>query len=306
MRFTTIFFVLLLSLPCLLSLPLPIPHPSLDTLVSARLLDSRLQALAFKAFFRPRTGVPYDGKVPTNLTGVTVSAMRLKSGSLWNRGVQMYKEFEIPIGVIEHPYVERLVLVYHNLGNWSEKFYPLPGYTYLAPVVGLLAYSAANLSASKLPELHIRASEKPILVKFPHLKSPPSGSLAKCVYFDLHGSVQFDTMLPNNVCSTFQQGHFSIVVESIPPSHAPHGADKKNKSSSRVLIPCLVGGVLLLIILGLSVAAVRRTKQGTRIQQLECVADNSEALQMTSIGDTKAPLAVGTRTRPVIENDYIP
>lgn len=99
------------------------------------------------------------------------------------------------------------------MGNWSNKFYPLPGYSYIAPVVGLLAYSAANLSASELPELNIRATDKPILIKFPDVKPAPIGSLAKCVYFDLHGSMQFDTLLPGNVCSTVQQGLFSIVVE---------------------------------------------------------------------------------------------
>jgi hypothetical protein len=45
--------------------------------------------------------------------------MRLKSGSLRTRGVQNYKEFHIPIGVIEKPYVKRLVLVYQNLGIFS-------------------------------------------------------------------------------------------------------------------------------------------------------------------------------------------
>lgn len=55
--------------------------------------------------------IPYDARVPTNLLGVRVSAMRLRSGSLRTRGVLSYKEFEIPIGVVEEPYVKRLVLV---------------------------------------------------------------------------------------------------------------------------------------------------------------------------------------------------
>lgn len=74
----------------------------------------------------------------------------------------------------------------------------------------------------------------------------------------------------------------------------------------RVLVPCLICGLLLLIILGVLVARVRRNKQGKKIQQLELTADSSETFQMTSTGGTKAPLAVGTRTRPMIENDYIP
>ncbi|XP_020963387.1 uncharacterized protein LOC110265008 [Arachis ipaensis] len=251
----TIVFVLLSSFPFLLSLPLPN-----DTVVSARLLDAQLQNLGFNTFSRPITsGVPYDAKVPKTLNGVKVSAMRLRSDSLWHRGVQFYKEFEIPKRVIEHPFVERLVLVYQNLGNLSNKYYPLHGYTYLAPVLGLLAYNGTNLSHSMVPELlHIRAYKNPILIKFSNVNLPQSGSLSKCVYFGLNGSVQFDRLLPNNVCSSFQQGHFSIVVESksVPPS--PHDPNKKYDFC--ILIPCLVGGFLLLVILGVVVGAVRRAK----------------------------------------------
>lgn len=316
MRVRTIFLALF-SLPLLILL-LPFSSSQLlpDTGISSRALDAILQDYAFKAFFRPKTGVPYDAELPTNLTGVRVSAMRLRSGSLRTRGVQSYKEFQIPIGVVEQPYVERLVLVYHNLGNWSENFYPLPGYSYLTPVLGLLAYSGTNLSAAELPELDIRASDKPILIKFSNVKSTPSGSVAKCVYFDLHGSLQFDILLPGNVCSTFQQGHFSIVVESNAPSPPPAPAPAAvaavvkesggNKSKVWIIVVSVVGGCILLIILSLLVARVRRTKKGMKIQQLELATDSNETLQMTSIGGTKAPLAVGTRTRPTLENDYIP
>ncbi|KAK7387313.1 hypothetical protein VNO78_28025 [Psophocarpus tetragonolobus] len=316
MRVGTSFLALLSLLSLLLSLPFSSAQLPPNTDISSRALDAILQDFAFKAFVRPKTGIPYDGQVPRSLTGIRVSAMRLRSGSLRTRGVKRYKEFQIPIGVVEQPYVERLVLVYHNLGNSSEKFYPLPGYSYLAPVLGLMSYSGANLSASELPELDIRASEKPILIKFPHLKSTPSGSVPKCVYFDLHGSVQFDILLHGNVCSTVQQGHFSIVVESNAPSPAPtavavaadfgKGDGKRNKDKVWIIVASLVGGCLLLIMLSLLVAKARRTKQGMKIQQLEWAAESNETLQMASIGGTKAPLAVGTRTRPTIENDYVP
>ncbi|XP_022642811.1 uncharacterized protein LOC106775130 isoform X1 [Vigna radiata var. radiata] len=313
MRVGTIFLFSLL--PLLLSLPLSIAQLPPDTAMSSRTLDAILQDCAFKAFLRPKTGVPYDAQLPRNLTGIRVSAMRLRSGSLRTRGVESYKEFQIPIGVFEQPYVERLVLVYHNLGNWSEKFYPLPGYSYLAPVLGLMSYSGATLNASELPELDIRASDKPILIKFPHVKPAPSGSVPKCVYFDLQGSVQFDILSHGNVCSTVQQGHFSIVVESNAPSPAPAAvavaADvgkggTRNKHKVWIIVASFVGGCLLLIMLSLLIAKVRRTKQGMKIQQLEWAAETNETLHMASIGGTKAPLAVGTRTRPTIENDYVP
>ncbi|KAA8543625.1 hypothetical protein F0562_021629 [Nyssa sinensis] len=152
--------------------------------LSARALDSLLQDYAFRAFLPPKTGIPYNGRVPSNLTGIKVSALRLRSGSLRKRGFSSFKEFHIPIGVVEQPYVERLVLVYHNLQNWSSLYYPLPGFTYLAPVLGLLAYDASNLSASDLSELDIRASQNPILITF---FNASSGLSPKCVYFGLDG-----------------------------------------------------------------------------------------------------------------------
>ncbi|KAL9316437.1 hypothetical protein ACSQ67_017438 [Phaseolus vulgaris] len=307
MRVRTTLFVLLL-LTFLLCVSLSSAQLPPDVVVSARLLDVHLQDLAFKALFRPRTGVSYDAQVPTNLTGIKVSAMRLKSGSLRTRGVLSYKEFEIPVGVVENPYVERLVLVYQNLGNWSDTFYPLPGYSYLTPVLGLLAYNGENLSASVSHELDIKTSDKPVLVHFPNVKPVPMGVLVKCVYFDLHGSVHFDILLPGNVCSTVQQGHFSIVAGSKTPSPAPYGFGKVQfgeKNQKKLKSVLWIGGILLLmIILGLLVVGVRRHKKGSRVQKLDCVAENNEILDVTSIGDIKVPFAFGTRTRPVIEHEY--
>nr|CAD1817451.1 unnamed protein product [Ananas comosus var. bracteatus] len=128
----------------------------------ARSLDALLQDYAFRSFHHPHTGIIYDGTVPNNLTGIKIAASRLRNGSLKKRGFANYKEFTIPTGIVVRPYVRRLVLVYQNLGNWSSFYYPLPGYTYLAPVLGLLAYDAANLSATHLPELDIVASNSPI------------------------------------------------------------------------------------------------------------------------------------------------
>jgi hypothetical protein len=157
---------MLLLFTCFLSPILSSSQTPLDAFVSARLLDARLQVCAFQAFSMPKSGVLYDAQVPSNLTGIEVSAMRLRSRSFGIKGVESFKEFEIPIGVMEQPYFKKIVLVYHNLGNWSQTFYPLSGYSYLAPILGLLAYGGTNLSASNSCELELRASDKPILVDF--------------------------------------------------------------------------------------------------------------------------------------------
>lgn len=292
-----------------------------STVGSPRALDAVLQDYAYRAFNRPRTGVSYDGTVPPNLTGIKVSAMRLRSGSLRSRGVTTYKEFEIPTGVTGTPYVERLVLVYQNLGNWSAVYYPLPGYAYLSPVLGLLAYDAFNLSATNLLELDIRTTANPIVINFTDVKSPPLGSVAKCVSFDINGSINFSNLISSNVCSTTEQGHFSIVVESIAPSPSPisppptpggggptPGKAGHGKSNTKVwiIVGSVVGGLALILLLSLLALWAQKFKQRKNMQQMEKAAEAGETLHMTSVGDTKAPAAMVTRTQPILESEYVP
>ncbi|XP_030543831.1 uncharacterized protein LOC115750536 [Rhodamnia argentea] len=310
--------MLVLQLWLLRPLELGAQNVSNGNVDSARALDMMLQDYAYGAFVRPRTGIPYDGDVPSNMTGITVSAMRLRSGSLRRKGVKMYKEFEIPTGVIVHPYVKRLVLVYQNLGNWSIVYYPLPGYTYLSPVLGLLAYNASNLSATNLPELDIRASGEPFLVHFSSIRPAPAGSVPKCVWFDLGSLVNFSDVESGNTCSSKQQGHFSIVIESIAPSPSPTfpppppgpspGPSGQAKKSSRswVVVASVLGGLALLILLAMLVFWVQRYKKRKRIQRMERAAEAGEALRMRPIGDTKAPAATVTRTQPALEHEYVP
>ncbi|KAJ6699341.1 hypothetical protein OIU79_012574 [Salix purpurea] len=101
----------------LLTLILLLPRFNAQTTDSAHALDALLQDYAYRAFALPRTGIPYEGTVPSNLTGIKIAAMRLRSGSLRVRGVLMYREFVIPKGVLVHPYVERVVLVYQKFGQ---------------------------------------------------------------------------------------------------------------------------------------------------------------------------------------------
>lgn len=310
--------MLLLLLMCFLCLPAL--RAQQTSPARARALDALLQDYAYRAFVRPRTGVQYDGVVPSNLTGIRIAAMRLRSGSLRTRGVEMYNEFVIPTGVVEKPYVERLVLVYQNLGNWSLSYYPLPGYTYLTPVLGLLAYSASNLSATNLQELDISASGEPITIRFPDVRSAPLGSVARCVWFNLQGMPSFSNVVSGNVCQTTQQGHFSIAVESIAPSPeptsppaetpsvvpSPRERGKKSNSKVWIIVGSVLGGLVLLALLALLILWAHKLKQRKKMQQMERAAEVGESLKMTSVGDAKAPSATVTRTQPTLENEYVP
>ncbi|KAH6810882.1 transmembrane protein [Perilla frutescens var. frutescens] len=282
--------------------------------LDAKGLDSLLQDYSFRALVRPKTGIIYDGNVPSNLTGIHTAALRLRSGSLRRKGVA-FKEFNFPVGVVEQPYVERLVLVYHNLGNWSQLYYPLPGtYTFLAPVLGLLAYDAFNLTAKNPPELTIRASGNPISVTFPSARPGPSGM---CVHFGLDGSVNFEKVVNGTTCFTTDAGHYSIVVESAAapapaPSPAPGGGAARSaggKGKGRrvwIIVASVVGGVALVILLVVLFAYLRRCRRRKKIRRMERAAEVGVPLPMTAVGNTKAPVALETRTKPFLENEFVP
>lgn len=300
----------------ILWLQLVTAQPRLE--LSARGLDSLLQDYAFRALVRPKTGIVYEGNAPSNLTGIQVAALRLRSGSLRRKGV-FYKEFHLPSGVSEQPYVERLVLVYHNLGNWSSPFYPLPGYTFLAPVLGLLAYDASDLSATNLPELVIRADADRISVTFPSLQAGPSGPTPKCVHFGLDGSVAFEEVVNGSSCLTTNQGHYTIVVESpVAPAPAPGGGaapsgggevEKKGEGKGKkvwIIVGSVVGGVVLVALLVVLFAYVKRCRHRKKIRKMERAAEVGVALPMTAVGNTKAPVALETRTKPLLENEFVP
>jgi hypothetical protein len=303
----------------------------------ARILDATLQDYAYRAFVvRPRTGIVYNATLPANLAGIAVSAVRLRTGSLRRRGFADYHEFGIPTGVVvaQPPHVERVVLVYHNLGrdpSESHRYYPLPGYTYLAPVLGLLAYDATNLSAVGLQELDIAASSSgsPISVTFSDVRAVPAAAAAagsaaapRCVAFDLDGVPRFRDMEATNVCSTFRLGHFSIVVNSSeiiappgPPS--PHGGGtisppiptegsgrEKGSSKPWKIAVSVVGAAAALGLSAALLLCLVRYKREKKLEVMERNAEVGEALRMAQVGRTQAPVALGTRTQPVIENDY--
>ncbi|ESW06583.1 hypothetical protein PHAVU_010G059500 [Phaseolus vulgaris] len=321
--------LLLLFLLLLLLLCSPLPRVKAQS-SEARSLDAILQEYAYRALVKPKTGTIYNATshLPSNFSGVKIAALRLRSGSLRRRGVvPSYNEFEIPIGIIEKPYVKRLVLVYQNLGNWSKRYYPLPNYTYLAPVLGLLAYNGSNLSATNLPTLNVSASADPIRVKFMDVRDPPLGAVARCVWFDLQGSSNFSNVTGGDTCSTSTQGHLSIVAEtsvlpppppSLPPPVSPAPSPpqpppppvvpKESKSGKKVgaIVGSVLGGIVFLVLLCLLVLWALKYKRKKRIQQMERAADAGEALHVANVGDTKAPAATVTRTQPTLEHEYAP
>lgn len=291
------------------------------SLNGSRSLDGILQEYAFKALIRPRTGITYPVPLPSNLSGMKVEAVRLRSGSLWNRGIA-YNEFRIPRGVLEQPYAQRLVLVYQNLGNWSSLYYNKPGFDLVAPILGILAYDASNLSAINPQELQLMATKQPISIQFPEVRQ---GLTPICISFYSNGSVSLSNASLSNVCSTNYQGHFSLIVKSAAPSPAPTPAPvpesmsppmtppalvpvptKKKKSNTwKIVLGIVLGSVALIVSLVLLGFGMVKYRQTAKIARMEHQADQGEALQTTSVGSSRAPAAGGTRTQPMLENEYV-
>lgn len=290
------------------------PNPTATTNVSSRQLDSLLQDYAYRAFDgHPHTGTIYDATAPSNLTGIKLAVMRLRSGSLRTRGVKSYKEFQIPIGVIVQPYVIRLAFVYHDLGNWSTVYYPLPGFTYLTPVVGLLAYSAANLTATNLNELDVVVSKLPISIRFTNVRPVPDGLTAQCVWFGFDGLQELRDLVSADVCSTYRQGHFAIAVNAtgLAPSPAPSpgpvpsGGKKTHNTRVWKIVGGVAGGFVGLVLLALLVVWVGRYSKNKKMAEMERRAEVGESLQIAQVGAAQAPVALGTRTQPVLESEYV-
>ncbi|KAL9828027.1 hypothetical protein AtNW77_Chr3g0163771 [Arabidopsis thaliana] len=265
---------------------------------SSSSLDALLQDYSFRALLRPRTGILYEATtVPSNLTGIKLAAMRLRSGSFRKRGVTPFNEFSIPSGVIVKPYVTRLVLVYQNLANS------------LTCITLCL-----NLSALNLPQLDLRVSNDPIRIDFSDLERIPQGSSAKCVRFDSKGEASFsDSIQPGNTCETEHQGHFSVVVKSVAsaPSLAPPGIESKKKKKSSdsnsktwIIVGSVVGGLILLGLLLFLVLRCRNYKKQEKMREMERAGETGEALRMTQVGETRAPTATTTRTQPMLETEY--
>lgn len=302
-------------------------------------LDNVLQKYAYRSLVHPKTGIIYDAQVPNDLSGIKVNAVRLRSGSLRSRGI-LYNEFDVPPGIVAKPYVRRLVLVYHNLGNWSSQYYSNLRFGFklrfklVAPVLGLLPYDYSNLSSGNIEEIDIFATKKPIRISFTTAVFRKALT-PMCISFHLNGTVSVKNVSSYpNICTTYNQGHFSLAVESAVPAPAPSPSTqpiqvsgfgpppskqvphsiphvaaetpKKQKTSTlRAVLGPFLGGFTVLGMMGLLGYWFIRRREMSMITKLEYQADKGEALQTALIGNSRAPVAPGVRTQPMLESENV-
>ncbi|KAL0309299.1 UNVERIFIED_CONTAM: hypothetical protein Sradi_5872200 [Sesamum radiatum] len=212
-------------------------------------------------------------------------------------GLITIHHFQSHHGFCRGPLRKRVDLVYQNLGNLSSSYYNVPNYTFVAPVIGFLAYDPNRSSASYgLIELHL-LSDDPIIVRFPNISTHEDGNVTmKCVRFDVNGTLEFSNVTVKSSCIGRRQGHFSVVVP-----YQPNQAIRKNYWVMGIAAG-VVGLVLLLVI---GILAYRWIK-GKRIKKMERSSERSEGLDTIWVGRSRMPFASGIRTQPAIENSYLP
>ncbi|KAG8375060.1 hypothetical protein BUALT_Bualt10G0060800 [Buddleja alternifolia] len=260
-------------------------------------LDTILHDHAFKVMIhhRPHTGALYNATLPANLAGMKVSVVGLRSRTLWRKGAN-FSDFIIPPRTLPMPYVKRLLIVYHNLGNWSSSYYTLSGYTFISPVIGFLVYDASHLSSRNLSKLELNTMGKPISIKF-HNSTQISNQRTKCAEFSASGEVFLSDMNLPNVCYSTSQGHFSIVIPLKKEKQK-----QKQKMWPFFWIMGFIAGFIGLILVGLAGTVAVRSFLGKRTQEMEKEADEGECLQTYWIASSKIPRAEVTRTQPVLES----
>lgn len=258
-------------------------------------LDAVLRDHALRVMTQQRrhSNKLYDARLPKSLAGMRVSMVELRSRTLWKEGVN-FSSFFIPPKSLPVPYVKRILVVYHNLGNRSSSYYSLSGYTLSSPVIGFLVYDASNLSSKNLSKIQLNTYGKTISIAFNHpSQGRGSDEGRKCAAFGVLGEVFLSEVRSPNICYSTSEGHFSIVIPI-----------KKRHKMSMLWILGFVAGFLGLV-LGI-VGVLLRSLLCKKSQEMEREADEGEVLKTYWITSSKMPQAQVTRTQPVLEREVLP
>ncbi|XP_073039059.1 uncharacterized protein [Primulina eburnea] len=278
-----------------------LPNIQGSELYSKDALNSFLHDYAVTNSPKHHAGILYNVSLPANYSGIEVSIARIRARTLWVNGAH-FSFFKIPPRVLPWPFVRRVDLVFQNLGIWSDSYYNVPNYTFIAPVIGLLAYDS-NESSRSYGEIGLSImGENPFIVRLPNVTFEENRNVtAKCVRFDRNGTLEFSNVIAKNTCLSRVQGHFSIVI----PSQIIITNKKKDEGLKWWTIGLAGGIVGLVLLLVLGVLAYKYL-QKQRIRKMEIQSERSEVLDTIWIGRSRMPSASRIRTQPVLEKSYIP
>ncbi|KAL2336118.1 hypothetical protein Fmac_010564 [Flemingia macrophylla] len=260
-------------------------------------LDAFLCKQANKEIENPRTGVLYNVSLPSNFTGMQISVVRLRSFSLWMRGMN-YSFFNLPPRSVSQSSAKRIVILFENLGYWSSHYYNVSNYTMVAPVFGVMAYSSSE-SAFIYQNIGFTIRGDPIRIRFPPVEQHGKNSTPICAKFSFGGLVKFRNMTKPYVCEARGQGHYTLVVPSSPKESYTRSHSKR--FTKWWVLGFVIGFVGLVILVLILLALVKEAKR-RRIRKLERNS-SGELFDTFWIGETKLPLASSIRTQPILENE---
>nr|XP_043630792.1 uncharacterized protein LOC122602132 [Erigeron canadensis] len=261
---------------------------------STRLLDLAIRYYTFKSYKNFKTGTSYNVHLPSNFTGINVSTVKYRCGSLKRYGARI-QEFYLGVGVDVYPYVERVLVVTQNLGNnWSNIYYDnynqLLGYQLVSPVLGLLAYNAADDTRYNVQsEVKIQSPEaNGIKIDFSNYTMKKNnntlhGKVQMCATFGDDGKVTLEKEVAPNICATTRHGHFGLVVQSSPILVPP---ERKKIKKWKVVFGSSFGAAIGAFLLGLLLIAmfVKVKKKARILEDMERRAYEEEALQVSMAG----------------------
>lgn len=296
-----------MSITALLLLLL-VHHASSHKIEYTSLIDQIVRDAAMRSYHsqkHQKTAVHYRLSLPPSLSGISAETVRYRTGSMWRYGAS-FGEFFIPPGIITHPHVKRLIVIRENMGKFSSMYEnSISTNTRLrlvSPVLGLLFYNATTFHSSSIANLNIVVTKTPIIVNFSTLVEADLVQKAHCVVFQLDGNISVTSQPWNNVCITWQQGHFALMEEEFDGEDGENGT--KVSTWKLVAMGVIVGtaGAALIGLLVVALVSVRRKR--VLLAEMERRAYEEEALRVSMVGHVRAPTATGARTKPSLEDEF--
>jgi hypothetical protein len=293
-------------------------------------VDQVLQQAAFQAIAQQGNVaeyIPHNVTLPGNLSdaGVTAQAVRVVRHSFKVRGITNLNGYQIPNGTQILARVKRLIIVYQHYGNLSSTLFQAPpGLELLTPVSGMAVYDASNMTSTDPTQFGVNATAGSgnFTVTFASTALTAlvlaSGSSPRCVTFSSStGNATENGTLPSGtgpfVCSLPELGPIALVGPTVvlapapapvTPASAPSPAvinNNKKSNTWKIVLGVVLGVVGALALLALLGLLAYRYAEKRRLDRMQQNSEAGETLQESPIGQSRAPVAGSTRTRPTLE-----
>jgi hypothetical protein len=269
-------------------------------------IHQQLQQAVFKGFAHNKTGIPFPVTLPAQLSNITVQAVRLRTRKLRSRGFA-FNEFHFPVGfMVGNSSIVRVMMVYQDFGKFAV-YSPPAGKSFSSKVLGMMIYDASDLNNTH-PQLPLSmTSAKPITVIFAVNATVQPSSELLCASYSTTGLTTTTTV--SNVdpgteeqCSFTQLGSFALLEPQQQQAASSVHHHHHQAKALKIILGTIFGSIAIIAILLLFVVALWRTEHERHFARMQYYSDQGETLQHSLIGNSRAPAAGSTRTRPTLEN----